>query len=100
MHLVPAVDCEWNDWQVGECSVTCAGGSRTNSRTKNIEESDGTDEVGTCDGDATMVEDCNTQDCPRKYYYRKYNYEQYFQENYITHCFVMTTLIMIISTYI
>ena len=67
LHLVPDVDCEWNEWQVGECSVTCGDGSRTNSRTKKVKESDGTVEDGTCEGDETMVEDCNTQDCPRKF---------------------------------
>jgi len=61
---VPAINCEWNDWQVGECSKTCAGGSRTNTRTKKIEEANGTDEDGVCEGEATMDEECNTQNCP------------------------------------
>ena len=63
---MPAVNCEWNDWQIGECSEPCGGGIRTNSRTKKIEESNGTDEDGVCEGEATMEEECNTQTCPRK----------------------------------
>ena len=66
-YLVPAVNCEWSDWEIGECSVTCAGGRRTNSRTKTVEESDGTDEDGFCEGEPTMEEDCNTQACPSKF---------------------------------
>ena len=50
MRLVPAIDCEWNDWQIGECSKTCGGGSRTNSRTKEIEEAKVADEEGTAAG--------------------------------------------------
>ena len=66
-YLVAAVDCEWNDWQEGECSVTCAGGLRTNTRTKKVVESDGTDDVGVCEGEPTMEEECNTEACPRKF---------------------------------
>ena len=62
--LVP-IDCEWNDWQIGECSKTCGGGSRSKTRTKKIEESNG----GVCKGDATIQEDCKTQDCPRNFLY-------------------------------
>jgi hypothetical protein len=62
--LVP-IDCEWSDWQIGECSKTCGGGSRSKSRTKKIEESNG----GVCGGDATIQEDCNTQECPRNFLY-------------------------------
>ena len=67
MHLVPAVDCEWNDWQIGECSKTCESGWRTNFRTKKVEEVNGTDDVGICEGSATMQEECNMHVCPRKF---------------------------------
>ena len=68
--LVTARDCRWTDWEEGECSVTCAGGRRTNTRTKAVVERDGTDgTIGICEGEATMEEDCNTQACPRKFYY-------------------------------
>ena len=55
-------DCEWNDWQIGECSQSCNGGTRTNTRTKRKEAAHG----GVCVGEASMQESCNTQSCPRK----------------------------------
>lgn len=55
--------CEWNDWEIGTCSKTCAGGTRTNKRTKKKEESNG----GLCDGKSTITETCNTQKCPGKF---------------------------------
>ena len=55
-------DCEWNDWEYGECTSTCGGGTRMNTRTKKKEESNG----GSCDGESTMQESCNTENCPRK----------------------------------
>ena len=57
-----AVNCEWSDWQAGECSVSCGGGTRTNTRTKKIKEAHG----GTCKGKATNKEKCNTKKCPSK----------------------------------
>ena len=60
--LVP-IDCEWSDWQIGECSQTCGGGARTDSTTKRTEEVNG----GTCEGSTTKHEVCNMQDCPRKF---------------------------------
>ena len=53
------VDCEWNIWEIGECSKSCGGGTRTNTRTKKREESLG----GTCIGDSSKKEDCNTDQC-------------------------------------
>ena len=54
------VNCEWDEWVIGECSVSCAGGKRTNTRTKKVEEANG----GECFGEAIALEVCNTQDCP------------------------------------
>ena len=57
------VDCTWNDWELGECSVTCGGGTRVDTRTVATEEMYG----GTCDPEGDLkVEHCNTDDCPRK----------------------------------
>ena len=61
-NLVPPVDCEWSDWQIGECSQTCRGGTRTNFRKITKEANHG----GTCDGKTTMKETCNEKPCPRK----------------------------------
>ena len=53
-------DCEWNEWQIGKCSKTCGGGTRSNYRTKKVEEMHG----GFCEGESTGSESCFTQDCP------------------------------------
>ena len=53
------VNCEWGDWMTGNCPVTCGGGTRTNFRTKTIEELYN----GTCEGEAYMEEACNVQHC-------------------------------------
>jgi len=58
--MIAEVHCEWHDWQLGECSQTCGGGTRMNTRTKKTEEQNG----GTCEGEATMEDVCNTQVCP------------------------------------
>ena len=57
INLVP---CKWNEWEVGECSEECGGGTRINTRTKRVEEMFG----GTCDGESRVEEDCNTENCP------------------------------------
>ena len=54
------MDCEWTDWQIGQCSVTCGGGTRTNIRSKKVEEKHG----GMCTGNSTVQEECNDQGCP------------------------------------
>ena len=53
-------DCEWNDWEIGDCSKECGGGIRTNTRTKKWEATLG----GTCSEESQMEESCNTQECP------------------------------------
>jgi len=59
-HPCP-VDCTWNEWEHGECSVTCAGGTRVDTRTIATEEMHG----GFCDPEGDLrVETCNTQECP------------------------------------
>ena len=56
------VDCEWNEWDLGACTVTCGGGTRVDTRSKNVEEQYG----GMCDSNQTeRKETCNTDDCPR-----------------------------------
>jgi hypothetical protein len=57
------VDCEWNEWKIGECSQTCGGGERTNTRDKKIREAHGGKE---CSGSSTITETCNVNDCPGK----------------------------------
>ena len=56
------VDCQWTAWNVGECSLTCGGGTRINTRSKTVEE----ENAGVCTGESTAEEDCNSQECPGK----------------------------------
>merc|ERR1712080_222984 len=56
----PPIHCEWNDWVIGECSDSCGTGTRTNTRTKSVVEANG----GTCTGQPSEVEECNTHPCP------------------------------------
>ena len=58
----PVIDCEWNEWQTGVCTTSCGKGYRTKSRTKKVEEANG----GTCDGEGTEHELCNSGPCPSK----------------------------------
>ena len=55
------VHCEWNDWIIGDCSETCGGGSRTNTRTQKVSAEHGGDE---CNGPTSVDESCNVQECP------------------------------------
>ena len=48
---------------IGTCSKTCGTGTRTNTRIKLVEEANG----GTCSGQPTEIEECNTQPCPGIY---------------------------------
>ena len=63
MYIEP-INCVWNDWQIGECSEECAGGTRINTRTKKWEAMYG----GTCEGNSTLDESCNAHECPGNLY--------------------------------
>ena len=60
----------WGNWKFGECSKTCATGTREKNRSKEIEAENGGnecyDESGQiATGSHEMIfEDCNTQPCP------------------------------------
>lgn len=60
-NLIISVDCEWNDWEEGECSVECGGGTRINTRHEKNKESNGGKE---CSGLSNFTEACNTEHCP------------------------------------
>lgn len=55
------VDCEWNDWQNGECDQPCGGGFLTNTRTPKVDAQHGGDK---CTGSSTVTESCNVHECP------------------------------------
>ena len=54
------VNCEWGEWNNGSCSKTCGSGEMTKTRNKTIVEAHG----GTCSGQSTSTETCNTNSCP------------------------------------
>ena len=64
---VSAVHCEWDNWVVGNCSAECGTGTRTNTRTKLVKESNG----GTCTGQPIEVLQCQDKECPSTYWYFK-----------------------------
>ena len=53
-----------NDWVEGQCSVTCGGGTRTDTRTVKHKAKYG----GLCKEKLTRVVKCNTKCCPGKFY--------------------------------
>ena len=61
VFLFVLVDCEWGEWAIGECSVTCGGGIQIDVRSTSQEELFG---GNTCYGDATRQMECNTNACP------------------------------------
>ena len=62
------VDCEWNDWTIGECSKSCGGGFRTRTRYPRDEFSNGPED---CSGPSTISESCNLRQCPGIHLYFK-----------------------------
>ena len=55
------VNCEWDEWNDGECSKSCGGGVRTNTRIEKVNAAFGGKE---CNGFSTIEESCNIQECP------------------------------------
>ena len=58
-----SVDCEWGQFEIGECSQTCGGGMRTNTRSHIVTAEHGGVE---CVGPNAVNETCNIQECPGK----------------------------------
>ena len=56
----PTINCEWNEWQIGDCSQTCGDGTRTKIRAKKIQDTPN----GSCEGDSEIQEPCHMEDCP------------------------------------
>ena len=55
------VDCEWDEWQTGECDEPCGGGMRTNTRVPKVDAQHGGEE---CTGSSSITESCNVHECP------------------------------------
>ena len=59
--LLILVDCEWDEWEVGDCSKSCGVGSRVNVRTVKVNSSNGGKD---CQGLSNIQENCNIFECP------------------------------------
>ena len=53
--------CVWDDWKIGDCSVTCGEGTRKDTRTQKVEADFGGDE---CDGSNATIGTCSKPNCP------------------------------------
>ena len=60
-HAIIIVDCEWDEWNIGECDKSCGGGIRTNTRVLKVNEQHGGVK---CSGASNVSESCNIQECP------------------------------------
>ena len=58
-----SVNCEWDNWVEGNCSVTCGNGTQINTRTKTVNATDGGIE---CEGEAIENITCTLKVCPGK----------------------------------
>ena len=57
------VHCEWHEWIIADCSMSCGGGTRTRTRTIKQTAEHGGDECP--DKNVTgLPESCNVQECP------------------------------------
>ena len=57
------VDCQWAQWQIGDCSETCGDGVRENHRVKLTEALFG---GAPCEGKSKATESCNNGICPEQ----------------------------------
>ena len=62
------VDCQWSDWVVGQCSLSCGGGVRTNTRSEKVVANSGGRK---CIGTTSDEEKCNEQNCTGKNFHPK-----------------------------
>ena len=63
MYFAFLVDCEWNEWVIGECSEECGDGIQTMTRTIKAKEQFG---GKPCEGEKSIEETCFIKECARK----------------------------------
>ena len=66
MLLFSIVNCIWDEWIIGDCSKTCGGGERINTRDKLLRASHGGKPCSP--EDSTLTEKCNINECPGNYF--------------------------------
>ena len=77
--------CQWGEWSINDCSVTCGLGTRTKTRTKKVSALYRGEQ---CDGPSAIEENCNTHECPGiifcvnviRPFQVKYNTEAFYNE--------------------
>ena len=58
-NLAKPIVCQWSEWETSACSSLCGEGTRTRTRYKTVEESNG----GICDGKSNEIKLCNREQC-------------------------------------
>ena len=80
------VNCEWNEWKIGQCSKSCDGGLRNKTRTIMKKESN----KGKCEGNATAQETCSLNNCSSQFIFNTYfligKYKEFFSCE-VEYCF-------------
>ena len=61
LFIFHLVDCQWGDWELGECSALCGGGFQTDRRFPSQKQLFG---GSPCQGESTRINKCNTTPCP------------------------------------
>ena len=64
INVCPTDYCAWDDWVIGDCSVSCGGGTRTNFRTSKASAAHG--DVECNEETISIQENCNLHHCPGK----------------------------------
>ena len=81
MVLFLAIHCVWDNWAIGSCvtqteledGTYCGPGTRTNTRVKLVEESNG----GTCDGEYEAILECMDKECPGRCSLLKHDFSSF-----------------------
>ena len=58
------VECQWNEWRVGDCNKSCGKGFRIKTRSPKSRSSNLMDD---CSGPSTVLESCSISECPGIY---------------------------------
>ena len=61
-----AVECQWNEWRVGDCNKSCGKGFRIKTRTPKSKTNGLMED---CSGPSTVLESCSIRECPGIYFY-------------------------------
>ena len=60
------MDCQWDEWIIGDCSQTCGNSTKTLTRQFKVASANG---GNACDGLSYATEPCFQRDCPGMWYF-------------------------------